>query len=86
MFFGTLITVALIDIVDTLIKIQVGLSGPPMLTYSAFMLIWILISALALVTRNRKLHALYAPAFLLVIIVWVSFMITGILDIVADAT
>ena len=74
---------ALIDIVDTLIKIQVGLSAPPILTYSAFMLVWIVISALALVTRDRKFHAVYAPLFLLVLVVWVSFMITGILDIVA---
>jgi hypothetical protein len=85
MFFGTLILVALIDIADTLIKYRLGLSAPPILPYSAFMMIWIVISGFALVTRNRKLHAVYAPMFLIVLIVWVSYTITGILEIVAGA-
>jgi hypothetical protein len=86
MFFGTLIVLALIDIADTLIKDQFGLSAPPISVYSGFMMLWIVIGGLALVTRNPKLHAVYAPMFLVVLIVWVSYIIPGILEIVAGAS
>lgn len=85
LFFGALITVALIDIADTLIKGWVGLSMPPLLNYSVFMALWIIISALALLTDNRKYHGAYAALFFIALVTWISAMITGILDIVAGS-
>lgn len=85
MFFGTLIVLALIDIADTSIKSHLGLSAPPTFLYSVFMVLWIVISGFALFTRKPKLHAVYAPVFLIVLIVWVSYVIPGILEIVSGA-
>jgi len=60
-----------------MIKIRLVLSAPPIFLYSAFMALWIVISGLGLVTRKPKLHAVYAPMFLVVLIVWVSYVIPG---------
>ena len=85
MFFGTLIVVALVDIADTLIKGQLGLSMPPVLAYSSFMILWIVTSGIGWLTDNRKYHAAHAPVFFVVLVVWISYMISGIMEAVADA-
>lgn len=85
MFFGTLIVVALVDIADTLIKGQLGLSMPPVLAYSSFMTLWIVTSGIGWLTDNRKYHAALAPIIFIVLVVWISYMISGIMEAVTGA-
>jgi hypothetical protein len=82
-FFGTLLIVALIDIADTWIKFQFGLSAPPLLPYTALILPWITMSAIGIYVRNRTYHSLFAVVFLIMIVLWLSYSITGILSVVA---
>ena len=84
MFFGTLTVAALVDIADTVIKGKLGLSTPPVLPYASFMFLWILMSSIGWYTENRKYHAAYAPIFLVVIVLWISYIIPGILETVAN--
>jgi hypothetical protein len=53
----------MIDIADTWIKFRLGLQLPPLVTYSALMLSWITMSAVAMVVRNRTYHVLFALFF-----------------------
>lgn len=85
MFFGTLTVGGLVDIADTVIKGQLGLSTPPVLAYSSFILLWIVMSSVGWLTDNRKYHAAYAPIFLVVLVLWISYMISGILEVVEGA-
>lgn len=85
LFFGALLVTAIIDIADTLIKSQLGLPAPPVLTYSAFMTLWIVISGIAFFVRSRAYHAVCAPIFLVLLVIWISVMFPGILDVTATA-
>jgi hypothetical protein len=71
-----------IDIVDTLIKDQLGLPAPPTLVYLPFMLLWMITSAVAFFVSNRTFHALSASLFLIILIVWISWMLSGIMGFV----
>jgi len=80
-FFGTLLAVALIDLVDTWIKYRLGLSTPPAADYAAFMGTWILASTIAMFVRRPRIHAALAVLFLIAIVLWQALAINGILDI-----
>lgn len=82
-FFGTLLVVALIDIADTSIKFRLGLPAPPLLNYGALMIVWITMSAIGIYVRSRTYHSLFAVAFLIMIVSWLSYSISDILTIVA---
>jgi hypothetical protein len=82
-FFGTLLVVALIDIADTWIKFRIGLSAPPILTYTALMLPWITMSAIGMYVQSKTYHSLFAVVFLIMIVLWLSYSISGVLTIVA---
>jgi len=83
MFFGVLMATAIIDVIDTLIKGHMGLPTPPLTTYSAFILSWIVISGIALFAKNRAVHGACSMLFLVVMAVWMSQMIAGLMDSVA---
>jgi hypothetical protein len=82
--FGALLIVALIDIADTWIKAWLGLSTPPLSRYITFMVPWIAFSIIAMYVRNRKYHGIFAPVFLMAVLLWIGFSIEGILEIVAS--
>jgi len=79
LFFGTLLSVALVDIADTWIKYRLSLSVPPLGRYVALIGPWVIFSAIGMFVGNRTFHALFAVAFLIAIVLWLSFSIAGIL-------
>lgn len=83
MFFGVLIATAIIDVIDTVIKERLGLLAPPLSTYSAFVLVWIAVGGTALLAENRGVHAACALLFLILLAIWISQMIDGLLDSVS---
>ena len=80
MFFGALIVTATIDVLDTFIKDHLGLPAPDLYIYCTFLLIWITIGAIALYSGHRAIHAACALIFLVILTMWISLMITGLLD------
>lgn len=86
LIFGALLVVGLIDLADTWIKFQFGLSAPPMSRYLALMFPWIVCSGIAMFVRNQVYHAVFALAFFVVILFWLNFSIGGVLAIVSGAT
>lgn len=82
-FFGTLLIAALIDIADTSIKSQLGISTPEILTYAALIVPWITMSAIGIYVRSRTCHSVFAVVFLITIVLWLSYSISGVLAIVA---
>ncbi len=84
-FFGALFSVAVIDIADTLIKLELQIAIPAIERYSSFMAVWVVLSLTCLVSENRKVHAVSAVVFLLAVAIWVSFSIGDILAMVARA-
>jgi hypothetical protein len=83
MFFGTLLIIVLIDIVDTWIKYQIGLPTPPLIRYLALVLPWIVMSSIAMFVRSKTYHGLVALMFLVTIVFFLSDSIAGILKVVA---
>jgi hypothetical protein len=83
LFFGALLTLALIDIADTWIKFRIGLNLPPLVSYSALMLSWITMSAAAMIVRKRAYHVLFALLFFVAIALWLTYNISNILAIVS---
>ncbi len=77
-FFGALFTLAVIDIADALIKLQLGLMLPAMLSYVSFMVLWLGLSIACLLSENRALHRFAAGAFLFAVMAWLSFSLEGI--------
>jgi hypothetical protein len=73
----------MIDIADTWIKFRLGLQLPPLVTYSALMLSWITMSAVAMVVRNRTYHVLFALFFFVLIALWLTHNISNIPEIVS---
>ena len=82
MFFGTLMALGILDVIDTLIKIELGLSGPPMIYYSMHMAPWIGFSAIAMFVRNLVFHGVFAIGLCASFVVWLSISIDGIMEIV----
>ena len=80
--FGALMIVALIDTADTWIKAKLGLSTPPLLSYLALIIPWIIFSGVAMYVRNRVFHDVFAIAFAVAVLLWLGFSIEGILEIV----
>ena len=81
-FFAGLICVAIIDIADTLVKVRIGSTVPPILGYSVFLGLWISLSGIGFVTRNRTFHAVSSAVFLVSVTVFISYVLAGILSIV----
>ena len=82
LFFGTLLAVALLDLVDTWWKVDMGLSAPPIVAYAVHMTPWIGFSIVGMYIRNKTFHAFFAVGLMLSFIGWLSFSIDGILEIV----
>jgi len=86
MFFGGLLVLAFIDIADTGIKYQIGLMVPSLARYGPLMLSWILMSAIAMKIRSKTYHAVIAVAYLLMIVFWMSFSVSGLLTLISEPT
>ena len=86
LFFGMLLLLALIDIVDTWIKYRLGIGIPPISGYLSLILPWIAMSAIAMFSRSQKYHSIFAVVFLIGIAVWQGYAISGILENVAGGT
>lgn len=82
-FFGGLLLVGLIDVIDTWIKFKLGFSAPSLVPYIAHMLPWISMSAIGMYTRSKTYHGVFAITFFLMVIVWLGYSISDILTIVA---
>ena len=80
--FGALMIVALIDTADTWIKAKLGLSTPPLLSYLALIIPWVVFSGVAMYVRNRVFHGVFAIAFAVAVLLWLGISIEGILEIV----
>lgn len=86
LFFGALMAVGLIDVVDTWIKVDMGTSGPPLIPYVLHMGPWILGSGIGMYVANKTYHAVFAIFLLLSIIFWLGFSIDGIMESVQGST
>lgn len=63
-FFGTLIILGVMDLVDAIVKSMVTeLAGPPMPAYAIFMAVWIGPAIAALFVENKTFHAIYCVTF-----------------------
>ena len=82
-FFGMLLTVAIIDVVDTWLKYRFGLAVPPLGRYLALIVPWIVFSAVAMSVRSARFHGAFAVGFLVCISMWQLFSISGILDVIS---
>lgn len=69
-FFGLFLICLLLDIPETLAKGVDHLRDVPVL-YRIFMPGWLAIAVLGLVSRNRRLHMLLAPAYLISLLAYV---------------
>lgn len=79
LFFGTFLTVGLIDLVDTWIKVKyLGISPPPLGPYALHMAPWIVFSGVAIVVNNRTFHAVFAIGLFLSFVIWLGFSIDGL--------
>ncbi len=86
LFFGTLLAVGLLDLVDTWIKTVYGIAPPPLVGYSIHMAPWIVFSAVAMFVRNKRFHVVFAIGLLLSFIAWLGLSIDGILAVVEART
>ena len=50
----------------------------------AFIVSWIVFSTVAMYVRNKAYHRVFAPAFLVAVLLWIGVSIEGILEIVAS--
>jgi len=82
LFFGALLAVGLLDLVDTYWKVSLGLSAPPITSYAIHMMPWIVFSVVGMYVRNRTFHAVFAVVLMLSFVAWLGLSIDGILEIV----
>ena len=82
LFFGALLAVGLLDLVDTWIKVELGLTPPPLLYYSLHMAPWIIFSTVGMYVRNITFHKVFAIGLMLSFVIWIGISIDGILEIV----
>ena len=82
-YFGALTAMALVDLADTWLKYEFGLSTPPLAQYIALMTTWISMSVIGIFVRNRTYHATFAVVFLVTITLWLVFSIAPVLRIVS---
>lgn len=85
-FFGTLLLLAFIDIADTWIKYRLGVGIPPLTGYLSLVLPWIVMSAIAMFSHSRKYHSAFAAIFLIGIVTWQGYAISGILENVSGGS
>ena len=85
LFFGTLLAVALLDLVDTWWKWSLGLSSPPIIRYAIHMTPWIVFRAVGMYVRNRIFQAIFAIGLMLTFVIWLGISIDGILEIVEQS-
>ena len=63
-FFGALILLGVMDLIDAIVKSNVTeLAGPPMPAYLLFMSVWIAPAVAALFIENKVFHAIYSVIF-----------------------
>lgn len=86
LFFGALLAVGLIDLLDTWIKVDMGTSGPPLVPYVLHMGPWIIGSVIGMYVVNKTYHAVFAIGLLLSIIFWLAYSIDGIMELVQTST
>lgn len=63
-FFGALILLGVMDLIDAVVKSNVtDLAGPPLAAYALFMSVWIAPAIAALFIENKIFHGIYSIAF-----------------------
>lgn len=71
-FFGTLIALGVMDLIDAVVKSNVtNLGGPPLPAYAFFMFIWIAPAVAAMFVKNKVFHAVYSVTFFCVVVGYV---------------
>lgn len=75
-FFGTFLTVMVVDIVDTTIKAMTTETGaPPLVPYAVFLSIWAAIGISGYLTTNMKFQLTGALLFFIAVCLWSSNML-----------
>jgi len=72
-FFGALILLGVMDLIDAVVKSNVTeLGGPPMPAYALFMSVWIVPAIAALFIKNKIFHAIYSVTFFCALVGYVQ--------------
>jgi hypothetical protein len=71
-FFGSLLFLGLLDLLDSWIKYKItDFGGPPLVPYIIFMSVWILPSGVAIFTTNKRFHSIFAVIFFVGLLLYV---------------
>lgn len=75
-FFGTLLLLGVLDILDSILKSSItDLGGPPLIPYGIFMSIWIIPSGFAFYLKSKAFHATYAVGFFLALMGYLQYIL-----------
>ena len=78
-FFGALILLGVMDLIDAVVKSNVTDSaGPPLPAYALFMSVWITPAIAALFVENKIFHAIYSIAFFCALVGYVQHIALAI--------